>query len=66
MTTVKSCKMIDAEIYGMMPSANTDSFSSAPPEKKLKKPSSVPCCCLMNLPITTRSTPGVVMKMPMR
>src|SRR5580765_6170369 len=34
MTTVSSWMMIDAVMYGMMPSANTDSLSSAPPENR--------------------------------
>ena len=38
MTTVMSCMMIEAVTYGMMPSANTLSCSSAPPEKKLNSP----------------------------
>ena len=35
MTTVSSCTMIEAVMYGMMPIAKTDSWSSAPPEKRL-------------------------------
>ena len=34
-TTVSSCTMIEAVMYGMMPSANTLSRSSAPPENRL-------------------------------
>ena len=34
MTTVSSCTMIDAVMYGMMPSAKTLSRSSAPPENR--------------------------------
>lgn len=29
--------MIDDVMYGMMPSAKTESFSSAPPEKRLMR-----------------------------
>ena len=35
MTTVSSCTMIDAVMYGMMPMAKIDSCSSAPPENRL-------------------------------
>jgi hypothetical protein len=35
MTTTSSCTMMLAVMYGMMPSANTDSRSSAPPENRL-------------------------------
>ena len=36
-TTVSSCRMIDAVMYGMMPSAKTDSGSSAPPENRFSR-----------------------------
>ena len=35
MTTVSSWMMMLAVMYGMIPSANTDSWSSAPPLKRL-------------------------------
>jgi hypothetical protein len=35
MTTVRSCTMMLAVMYGMIPSAKTDSCSSAPPLKRL-------------------------------
>src|SRR3984885_263958 len=35
MTTASSCMMMLAVMYGMMPSANTVSFSSAPPLNRL-------------------------------
>ena len=38
MTTPSSWKMIDAVMYGMIPSANTASRSSAPPANRLRKP----------------------------
>ena len=34
-TTTSSCMMMLAVMYGMMPSAKTDSCSSAPPLKRL-------------------------------
>ena len=34
-TTVSSCTMMLAVMYGMIPSAKMDSWSSAPPEKRL-------------------------------
>ena len=42
MTTVISWRMIDAVTYGMIPSANSENCASAPPEKTLRKLSSVP------------------------
>ena len=35
MTTVSSCRMMLAVMYGMMPSAKIASCSSAPPENRL-------------------------------
>jgi hypothetical protein len=40
MTTVSSCTMMLAVMYGMIPSAKIDSCSSAPPLKRLTRPSS--------------------------
>ena len=37
MTTVSSWMMMLAVMYGMIPSANTDSCSSAPPLKRLAR-----------------------------
>src|SRR6185436_2218804 len=37
--------MIDAEMYGMTPSAKIDRRCSAPPENMLKMSRIVPCCC---------------------
>jgi hypothetical protein len=36
--------MIDAEMYGMMPSATTENRSSAPPENMLNMSRIVPRC----------------------
>ena len=38
MTTVSSCRMMLAVMYGMIPSAKTVSLSSAPPENRLISP----------------------------
>ena len=35
--------MIDAEMYGMIPSAKIESRRRLPPEKRSTMPSSVPC-----------------------
>ena len=40
--------MIDAEMYGMMPSAKIDKRSSAPPENMLNMLRIVPDCCSKN------------------
>ena len=37
-TTVSSCSMIDAVMYGMIPSAKIAKRWSEPPEKRLRKP----------------------------
>ena len=34
-TTTSSCRMIEAVMYGMIPSAKIVSWSSAPPENRL-------------------------------
>ena len=38
-TTVSSCSMIDAVMYGMIPSAKIAKRWSEPPEKRFRKPS---------------------------
>ena len=38
MTTTSSCRMIDAVMYGMIPSAKIESCSSAPPLNRLTSP----------------------------
>ncbi len=57
--------MMEADTYGMMPSAKIESCSKAPPEKRLSRPSRLPCCATTSR-MTPRSTPGVVTKMPSR
>ncbi len=64
MTTVNSCRMIEAEMYGMIPSAKIENCSRAPPENRLNIPNRPPD--LMSSCIASRLTPGVVMKTPVR
>ncbi len=40
--TVSSCRMIEAETYGMIPRAKRDICPSAPPENMLKRPRNDP------------------------
>ena len=50
MTTRSSCTMMLAVMYGMIPSANTDSWSSAPPLNRFTSPSrSLPCDCSIHV-----------------
>ncbi len=65
-TTVNSWRMIDAEMYGMIPSAKTVILPSAPPEKRLMNPSRVPSAAFVNSAIATGSIPGIGMNDPNR
>ena len=65
-TTVSSCKMIDAEMYGMMPSAKIVMFDSAPPENRSMKPKKVPCNCAKKSRTAAELIPGVGMLAPIR
>ena len=58
--------MIDALMYGMMPSAKIDICSSAPPENMLNRPRNVPDAWFTIFAMIARFTPGVVTKTPMR
>ena len=58
--------MIEAEMYGMMPSAKIDIRSSAPPENMLNMLRIVPDCCSKNCPNANGSMPGTGMKVPTR
>ena len=59
--------MIDALMYGMMPSAKIDICSSAPPENMLNRPRNEPEAWFDDLRHDRRgSRPGVVTKTPMR
>jgi hypothetical protein len=43
----------------MMPSEKIESCSRAPPEKRLKRPKTVPAACSKKVLITRSSIPGV-------
>ncbi len=51
--------MMEAEMYGMMPSAKTVSRRRLPPENRSTIPSSVPCIWLKNSASALPSMPGV-------
>ena len=53
-------------MYGMMPSAKTESRRSAPPEKMSRKPKIDPADALKKALIASGSTPGVGMCAPSR
>ena len=66
MTAVISCMMIEAEMYGMMPSAKMVKRDSAPPENMLNMPRMPPCWPLNSSASTFGSMPGTGMCAPMR
>ncbi len=53
-------------MYGMMPSAKTESLRSAPPENMSRKPNIDPADALKKALIASGSTPGVGMCAPSR
>ena len=53
--------MIDAEMYGMMPSANSEKRSSAPPENMLNRPMIEPSWPWNNLASCAGLMPGTGM-----
>ncbi len=57
-TAVKSCMMIDAEMYGMMLSAKIVMRPSAPPANMLNMPRMPPDCCSKICCMITGSMPG--------
>ena len=71
MTTVSSCRIMLAVMYGMIPSANTDSWSRAPPENRF---SSVytplelesPCRSTVHCYTLAKETPGLGSVAPSR
>ncbi len=65
-TTVHNCMMMDAEMYGMMPSAKIEKRDSAPPENTLKSPRIPPCCDLNRSSSTDALMPGTGMCVPIR
>ena len=58
MTTVMSCRMIEAVTYGMIPSANTEKRESALPEKRFSRPRIVPLFRPKKFSICSELTPG--------
>ena len=51
--------MIELVMYGMIPSANTANWVSAPPENSLRKPSTPPCSAWSSSCLTaSKSMPG--------
>ena len=50
--------MIDAVMYGMMPSANTATRARAPPENRSRKPATPALPDSKNFFSAARSTPG--------
>jgi hypothetical protein len=63
---VINCMMIDAEIYGMIPSAKIVNRDKAPPENMLNMPRMPPCCLLKSSARTCESIPGTGMCAPIR
>ena len=57
-TAVISCMMIEAEMYGRMPSAKIDMRLSAPPANMLNMPMMPPEFCSKIWAMTTGSMPG--------
>ena len=60
-TTVSSCMMIEAEMYGMIPSAKIEKRDSAPPENMLNMSRMPPCVCLNSRASSPGSMPGTGM-----
>ena len=58
--------MIDAEMYGMIPSAKIEKRDSAPPENMLNRPRMPPCCERKSSSSTDALMPGTGMCVPMR
>jgi hypothetical protein len=65
-TTAIICTMIDAEMYGITPSAKIDRRSSAPPENMLNMLRMVPAWSWKNRASATGSMPGTGMNVPIR
>jgi hypothetical protein len=59
--------MIDEVMYGMIPSANTANWVSAPPEKSCRNPRTPPSsACVRRVATASRSMPGTGMNDPNR
>ena len=70
-TTVSSCRMIDDVMYGIMPSAKTESESSAPPENRFSRDRTPPpppsyWIALMQFWMLVYDTPGLGKVAPSR
>ena len=67
MTTPRTCMMMLAVMYGMMPSAKMLNEPNAPPENMSRKPSA-PCDCTpsLNWATASRSMPGTRTALPAR
>src|SRR5579884_1858029 len=65
-TTVINCRMIDAVMYGMMPSAKIVSRRMLPPANRSKKPKIEPCCEEKKSAHRCRLMPGVGIWLPRR
>src|SRR6202140_4989670 len=65
-TTVINCRMIDAVMYGMMPSAKIVKRRRLPPLNRSKMPRTEPCPCWKSDSSTLVLMPGVGMCAPMR
>ena len=64
--TVNSWRMIDAVMYGMIPSAKTVKRLKLPPANKSTYPRIEPACCSNRRSSAALSMPGVGMCPPMR
>ena len=61
-TTVSSWRMIDAVMYGMIPSANSERRCSEPPENRFRNPRTLLPVKLSSIDLTvSMSTPGAGM-----
>ena len=66
LTAVSSCMMIEAEMYGMMPSATILMRSRAPPENMLNRSANVPSFWEKNACNWIGSIPGTGIWVPTR
>jgi hypothetical protein len=61
-----SWRMIEAVTYGMIPSAKSENWESAPPEKRLRRPRTVPPWPEKKPSIWSGFTPGAGIQDPSR
>src|SRR2546425_7366324 len=64
--TVRSCRMIEAEMYGMIPRAKIVNRLRLPPENKSRKPRIPPPCCRKNASSAWKLIPGTGIWPPTR